>query len=104
MALSAFGAHGLRSRGLPADRLDIWETAARYHLVHALLLVVLARTAPALRWAPRLLLSGTLIFSGSLYALVLLDVRRLGAVTPVGGLLLILGWIALAIESGRRPS
>lgn len=105
VACGAFGAHALKSR-LPADLLAIWNTGAHYHLVHAVALLALALHAQATGrsggWAWGLLLSGVVIFSGSLYALALSGVRVLGAVTPVGGVLLIAGWIALALQF-RRP-
>ncbi len=95
----AFGAHGLKSR-LDADALQSFETAVRYQLVHALgLLLVgaLNRTGLAgLSPATWLFVIGTLLFSGSIYALVLGGPRWLGPVTPLGGALLIAGWIAVA--------
>ncbi|MEB3236372.1 MAG: DUF423 domain-containing protein [Candidatus Sericytochromatia bacterium] len=96
----AFGAHAIKGH-VPAARLETWATAAHYQQVHAVALLVLAVwsavrgrvMAPRAAWA---LFAGTAVFSGSLYALVLTDIRWLGAITPVGGLLLILGWFALA--------
>ena len=106
VAAGAFGAHGLKARVSPAD-LVIWETAARYHLVHALALValgVLGAAAPRTRltWAGRLLTAGTLVFSGSLYLLVATGTRWLGAITPIGGTALIAGWLALAVGARQR--
>jgi uncharacterized membrane protein YgdD (TMEM256/DUF423 family) len=105
VVLGAFGAHGLKARVTP-DLLEIWETAARYQILHALAL--LATSWASERWpgggttaAGWLFLSGIVIFSGSLYALVLSGVRALGAVTPVGGLCLIAGWLALALAAWR---
>ena len=98
--VGAFGAHGLRGRLSPAD-LEIFETGVRYHMYHALGLFAVAWAAS--RWpsgattlAGWLLIVGIVIFSGSLYTLVLTGQRWLGAVTPVGGLALIAGWSALA--------
>ena len=98
--VGAFGAHGLESRVTPAD-LDIFETGVRYHMYHALGLFVVAWAAT--RWpsgatttAGWLFIVGIVIFSGSLYTLVLTGQRWLGAVTPVGGLALVGGWAALA--------
>ena len=98
--VGAFGAHGLRGRLSPAD-LEIFETGVRYHMYHALGLFAVAWAAS--RWpsgattlAGWLLIVGIVIFSGSLYTLVLTGQRWLGAVTPVGGLALIVGWGALA--------
>ena len=90
--LGAFGAHALRAR-VTAELLKTWETAAAYHLVHSVAL--LAAGAAGAPLAGALFTSGTMLFSGSLYALVLTGQRRFGAVTPVGGLLLTAGWVAL---------
>lgn len=101
----AFGAHLLRSR-LPADLLAVWSTGAQYHLVHAVVLLALALAGsagvPSLRLPFRLLASGSVLFSGSLYALALSGFRPLGAMTPVGGLLLVAGWISLAFAGKAR--
>lgn len=98
VAAGAFGAHALNGRVTP-ERLQTWETAARYHLVHAVVLLLLARLVDPLPF--RLVLAGTLIFAGSLYLLVLLDLPILGAVTPIGGVCLILGWLAAARAAPR---
>ena len=100
----AFGAHGLRER-LDARRLDIFETAARYHMYAALGMILAgviaagsARLAGAGGWV---LQGGVVVFSGSLYALALTDVRALGAITPVGGLGLIAGFVLIAVACLR---
>lgn len=99
--LGAFGAHALRDR-LSADMLTVWQTAVQYHLWHALALLAagfLVGHYPGSGWltaAGWCFVAGVLVFSGSLYLLALTGVRTLGAVTPVGGLLLILGWLLLA--------
>ncbi|MGD8360129.1 MAG: DUF423 domain-containing protein [Gemmatimonadota bacterium] len=106
VALGAFGAHGLRGRLSPGD-LAIFEVAVRYQMYHALglvLVAVLAALAPGFRgrgvgWAFTL---GVLIFSGSLYALVLTGQRWLGALTPLGGVAFLVGWGALAWSFIRR--
>jgi uncharacterized membrane protein YgdD (TMEM256/DUF423 family) len=100
VAAGAFGAHALRSR-LPADRLTIFETAARYQMYHALALLAAAWMAdrwPAAQpgWAGALFVAGTLLFSGSLYGLALSGERWLGAVTPLGGVAFLAGWLLLA--------
>ena len=106
VALGAFGAHGLRASVTP-ERLAVFETGVRYHLVHALAIVAAAWAAQAApqsagpRWAGACFVAGVLIFSGSLYVLVLTGVTAWGAVTPFGGLAFIAGWIALA--STRLP-
>jgi len=100
VAAGAFGAHALRGR-LSPEMLQVFETGVRYHLVHALALLAVAWAAS--RWsgsavplAGWLFLFGTVIFSGSLYGLSLSGARLLGAVTPLGGVALIAGWLALA--------
>jgi uncharacterized membrane protein YgdD (TMEM256/DUF423 family) len=101
VALGAFGAHALKTR-LAADALAVWQTAVQYHAWHALGLFGIGlwlQHAPEKRvlWlAAWLLLGGIVLFSGSLYALALTGVRGLGAVTPVGGLAFIAGWVVLA--------
>lgn len=101
VALGAFGAHGLKSLVTP-DRLAVFETGVRYHLVHALAILAaagaahLAPGATAPRAAGGLFFVGVLLFSGSLYALVGTGITAWGAVTPLGGLAFIAGWIALA--------
>jgi len=97
----AFGAHALRNRLAP-DLLAAFETGARYQMYHALALLAVAWVltrwpTPPARAAGWLFLAGTVCFSGSLYLLSLTGARWLGAVTPLGGLLLLGGWLALAI-------
>jgi uncharacterized membrane protein YgdD (TMEM256/DUF423 family) len=98
VALGAFGAHGLRQRLTP-DLLNAYQTGVLYHLLHALALLSLALYARATHVAialPATLFAlGILLFSGSLYALSLTSVPRLGLVTPFGGLCFMAGWIAL---------
>lgn len=106
VALGAFGAHGLEDR-LTADLMDVYQTGVRYHLVHALALFAAAwalergggRPARLAGWGFGL---GTLVFSGSLYLLAITGARWLGAVTPLGGLLFLAGWVALAVACGKR--
>jgi uncharacterized membrane protein YgdD (TMEM256/DUF423 family) len=93
--LGAFGAHGLAKR-VDAKDLKVWETAAHYHLVHSVALLV-ASAHPRAKVPALLFTSGMALFSGSLYAMVLTGHRWLGAVTPVGGLLLTGGWLALLL-------
>lgn len=105
VVLGAFGAHALRDRLGEADRA-IFETAARYHLLHALAAVVAAERAARARaastagWA---FVVGILLFSGSLYGMALGGPRLLGAITPLGGVAFILGWLLLAWSFVRRP-
>lgn len=98
IATGAFGAHGLKRR-LDAEALAWWNTGAQYHLLHAIGVVALtgANPDPHLARAATLLLVGICVFSGSLYAMALTGVRRLGAITPIGGLAFIGGWVLAAI-------
>ncbi len=105
VAAGAFGAHALRAR-LSPDDLAIFETAARYQMYHALALVAVAWAGT--RWpggaanmAGWLFVGGTVVFSGSLYLLVLTGTRWLGAITPLGGLAMLGGWLALAWTAFR---
>jgi uncharacterized membrane protein YgdD (TMEM256/DUF423 family) len=105
VAAGAFGAHGLRSRLAP-DLLAIFETAARYQMYHALALLAVAWAATRWPgtlsgWAGWLFVVGTVIFSGSLYALALTGLRWLGAITPIGGLCFLGGWLCLALTVRR---
>jgi uncharacterized membrane protein YgdD (TMEM256/DUF423 family) len=101
----AFGAHALRAR-LPAEDLAIFETAVRYQMFHALALCAcawLAAEQRRARAAAACFALGSLVFSGTLYALVLTGPRWLGAITPVGGSLLVAGWVMLAtVRLGPR--
>jgi uncharacterized membrane protein YgdD (TMEM256/DUF423 family) len=105
VGLGAFGAHGLKAR-VSAEMAAIWETGARYHVLHALALLAAAWACD--RWpgpwssgAGWLFLAGIVVFSGSLYALALTGVRALGAITPLGGVCLIAGWVCLALAAMR---
>lgn len=97
VALGAFGAHALKAKLTP-DRLATWETGSRYQLAIAVALMA-AGAAGASGKGSALLLAGAIIFSGSLYLLCLTDVRAWGAVTPIGGLLMIAGFIWLGARS-----
>lgn len=105
VAAGAFGAHALRSR-LSPDLLAVFETGARYQMYHALALLAVAwavtRWPGALTtWAGWLFVTGTILFSGSLYALALSGARWLGAITPLGGLAFLAGWACLALAASR---
>lgn len=105
VALGAFGAHGLRGR-VPPEMIEVWRTAVLYHMVHGLALVAVALAGAArIAWArvvAGLFIAGILVFSGSLYLLVLSGQRWLGAITPLGGVAFLGGWAALT-ASARRP-
>ena len=104
VVLGAFGAHALRGR-LDAGDLEIYETAVRYQMYHAFALLAAAwfidRGAAPARTAAWAFLAGVVIFSGSLYLMVATDRRWLGAVTPIGGVSLIAGWILLAAAARK---
>lgn len=105
VAAGAFGAHGLAKR-VSAGDLDIWQTASHYQLLHAvalLALVALPRLR-GLRLVAWMWIAGTIIFSGSLYALVLTGIRKFGMITPIGGLCFLLGWAILVKIACCRPS
>lgn len=99
--LGAFGAHGLKAR-VGAEPLAWWQTGVQYHAWHALgllgigLLLLLQPSLAQARTAGWLLQAGILVFSGTLYAMTLGGPRWLGAITPLGGTLLIIGWAVLA--------
>jgi len=101
----AFGAHGLRAR-LSPELLAVFETAARYQMYHALALLAVAWAVtrwPGVlpQWAGWLFLAGTVLFSGSLYLLALTGIRWLGAITPLGGLAFLAGWLCLLLAAAR---
>lgn len=100
VAAGAFGAHGLKGRISP-EMLVIFETGVRYHMYHALSLFAVAWAysrwpSTTVAWGGWLILAGTIIFSGSLYILSFTGIRWLGAITPFGGLSLLIGWLCLA--------
>jgi uncharacterized membrane protein YgdD (TMEM256/DUF423 family) len=105
VALGAFGAHGLKPR-ITAEHMEIFETAVRYHMYHALALLSVGWGA--MRWpgnwvqvAGWAFTFGILVFSGSLYLLSMTGLGWLGAITPVGGVAFLVGWAALAIAALR---
>jgi|LauGreDrversion4_2_1035121.scaffolds.fasta_scaffold51753_4 uncharacterized membrane protein YgdD (TMEM256/DUF423 family) len=99
VALGAFGSHGLRNK-VGQRELEVWDTAVRYQFYHALAtLLTVTRGAGNVKVPCALFTIGTLVFSGSLYALVLSGEKRLGAITPIGGVMLIGGWLSLALNS-----
>jgi uncharacterized membrane protein YgdD (TMEM256/DUF423 family) len=108
VAAGAFGAHALRDR-LSADMLSVFQTGASYQMYHALALVAVGvllgrfsiEGSPWLTASGWLFVVGTLLFSGSLYSLSLSGITWLGAITPLGGVAFLLGWLALAIGIWR---
>jgi uncharacterized membrane protein YgdD (TMEM256/DUF423 family) len=105
VAAGAFGAHALKAHLTP-DMLAVFDTGARYQMFHALALLAVAwalsrwpgRAAAASGWC---FVGGTVIFSGSLYVLSLTGVRGFGAITPIGGVLFLAGWLLLAVAAWR---
>lgn len=103
VAAGAFGAHALQSRVEPR-LVEVFETGARYQMFHALALLAVAWAAT--RWPGSLttasgwlFVAGTVVFSGSLYAMTFTGIRALGAITPIGGLCFIAGWLCLALAA-----
>ncbi|WP_107951569.1 DUF423 domain-containing protein [Lysinibacillus parviboronicapiens] len=107
VALGAFGAHALKDKFSTPRYAAIWETAVQYHMYHSLGLLVLGMlssdvllgTSSMLSWAGYLMFAGIIFFSGSLYMLAVTGVKKLGAITPIGGMLFIVAWILVAIEA-----
>ena len=106
VGLGAFGAHGLKSRVAP-EMLVVWQTGVQYHLIHALALLligILCHLIPndsLVRYSGWALVVGTLLFSGSLYVMVLASIRSLGMITPLGGIAFLIGWLLLAVAAWR---
>lgn len=104
VALGAFGAHALK-RKLSADMIKIYETGVQYHLIHGLGLIIMGLLAYRLEQTSLVLLAGWLLFagiilfSGSLYVLSITGVRKLGAITPLGGVAFLAGWVTLLIAA-----
>lgn len=109
VALGAFGAHGLKER-LDAYSLGVFQTGVTYQTTHALAIILVALLlkwypdASLLNWSGWCFVFGTLIFSGSLYTLALSGIKAFGAITPIGGVLFLIGWALLAIHAWRAVS
>lgn len=101
VALGAFGAHALKETLQANAMTDVWNKAVLYHFVHAIALLVLAAIPSAQRIAAALFIAGIVLFSGSLYLLACSNIKWLGAITPLGGLCFLAGWISLAIWPPR---
>ncbi|MDO7903621.1 DUF423 domain-containing protein [Pseudomonas sp. K1(2024)] len=105
VALGAFAAHGLKNR-LSADYLAIFHTGVSYQLVHALAILAVAMLSVHLPgrligWAGGLFAVGIMLFSGSLYALTLSGVSKIGIITPIGGVCFLAGWACLGLTAWR---
>ncbi|MBC3932142.1 DUF423 domain-containing protein [Undibacterium sp. CY22W] len=109
VAAGAFGAHGLKAV-LSAEMLAIWQTAVQYQMVHGLGLLAVGilmqqwPQAKRLAWVATAFAVGIFLFSGSLYVLALSGIRWLGAVTPLGGVAFLAGWLLLAISAWQHPA
>ena len=103
VALGAFGAHALKDTLAVHGTTATWQTASLYHLVHAPVLLLLALHNPTPKRTLILFLAGLILFSGSLYLLCLTHVKPLGAITPVGGILLIVAWSDLLRTKSKAP-
>ncbi len=103
IALGASGAHGpVHEKLVVIGKIANWETAVQYHLPHAVVLVLLTLVAgskPIMVWAWRMFFVGILLFSGSLYLLAYTGITKLGAITPFGGLSLMIGWVLIAMSA-----
>ncbi|MGG4127560.1 DUF423 domain-containing protein [Paenibacillus illinoisensis] len=107
VAIGAFGAHMLKEK-IGADAIAVYETGVQYHMIHALALLIVGLTAghlgvsSKLKWAARLLFIGIIVFSGSLYVLSITGIKVLGAITPIGGVAFIAGWLLFALDVWQR--
>ncbi|MBC8170340.1 MAG: DUF423 domain-containing protein [Anaerolineae bacterium] len=110
VALGAFGTHALAALLAANGRADTFDTASRYHLLHAVVLIGIAWAASQantdpqrrlIRWSGWLLTAGTIIFAGSLYLLAILNLGWFGAIAPIGGALLLAGWACLGVFAWR---
>jgi len=99
VTLGAFGAHGLKELLAENGTAEIWDKAVFYHFIHSVMLFVLAQRQPLKAGPWWCFFSGIVIFSGSLYVLAVTNIHWLGAITPVGGVSLIAGWIWLSLAS-----
>lgn len=107
VAIGAFGAHMLKEKIGP-DAIAVYETGVQYHMIHAVALLIVGLTAgqlgvsSKLKWAARLLFIGIIVFSGSLYVLSITGIKVLGAITPLGGVAFIAGWLLFALDVWQR--
>jgi uncharacterized membrane protein YgdD (TMEM256/DUF423 family) len=106
VAVGAFGAHGLKAH-LSEAMLQTWKTGVEYHFYHALgllLIGVLSVSMPTnlLNWSALFLFAGIVLFSGSLYFLAITGIKWLGAITPLGGLCFIAGWVLLFVAVFKK--
>jgi len=102
VALGAFGTHGLKDLLAQNGMTTVWDKAVLYHFLHAVMLFILAERKVFLAIAWWSFLTGIIIFCGSLYLLAATKVLWLGAITPVGGLCLLAGWLTLALGNRQK--
>ncbi|WP_202081519.1 DUF423 domain-containing protein [Caldalkalibacillus salinus] len=103
VALGAFGAHGLKGK-LSDYHFEVFQTGVQYHMMHAIGLILVGILAQwlnpnLLNWAGWTLLIGIILFSGSLYTLAMTGIGKLGAITPIGGLAFLIGWVLVAMAA-----
>lgn len=109
VAMGAFGAHGLRTV-LSPDMLEVYKTGVNYQMWHALglgIIALLLQQAPASKWligAAYLMFAGIVLFSGSLYALAVFELKWLGMITPFGGVAFLLAWLLLGVYAVRKTA
>jgi uncharacterized membrane protein YgdD (TMEM256/DUF423 family) len=104
VGLGAFGAHGLKDLLTRNETVSIWEKAVFYHFVHTVMLLILARRSPLHSGPWFSFLCGILVFSGSLYLLAVTNLKWFGAITPIGGLSFLAGWLWLIIAPERKDN
>jgi len=107
VALGAFGAHALKNLLTQNGRVETYELAVRYHFYHAIALLFMGVlmekfSGPAMQWSPLLTLVGVILFSGSLYAYSLTNIKGFAMVTPIGGLFLLAGWATLVYSIATK--
>jgi uncharacterized membrane protein YgdD (TMEM256/DUF423 family) len=110
VGIGAFGAHALKDWLISIGQTETFQTASKYHFYHVFSLILIGilikmnsdKSSKFLIWAGNLHLLGTLIFSGTLYLLCLTNIKWLGAITPIGGVLLIVGWCFLALSFVKK--
>ena len=109
VAFGAFGAHGLKAIISP-EMLTVYQTGVTYQMWHALGLITIAllqqssTNAKSLQWAAGLMFTGIVLFSGSLYALAILDIKALGMITPFGGMCFLIAWLLVAIYAVNKKT
>ena len=109
VAFGAFGAHGLKTL-LSTEMFTVYQTGVTYQMWHAIGLITIALLqqqnpdAKLLAWAGRLMFLGILLFSGSLYALAILDIKALGMITPFGGVCFLIAWLLVAVYAVKQKT